>query len=162
MFSISTPIGVPVVTPSNTPDRIFASSGSRRWVVKRFWPGLRRSSQICRSGSASGIRGGTPSITQPMAGPWLSPKVVKRNSVPNEFPAIAGSDGADVGRVGPLHADHVITAVDMMGFAGDARRQIRQQIEAGAADIVQRHIALQRRIVLVPLQDIAEIADTRG
>src|SRR5919201_725202 len=41
------------------------------------------------SGSASGNRGGTPSITTPIAGPWLSPQVVKRNSVPNELPAIS-------------------------------------------------------------------------
>src|SRR6516162_11895882 len=40
------------------------------------------------SGSPSGKRGGTPSTTTPMAGPWLSPQVVKRNSVPNELPAI--------------------------------------------------------------------------
>src|SRR5215472_5615498 len=40
------------------------------------------------SGSASGRRGGTPSTTTPIAGPWLSPQVVKRNKVPNELPAI--------------------------------------------------------------------------
>ena len=33
MFSISNPIGVPVVLPSNTPDRILTWSGSLRWVV---------------------------------------------------------------------------------------------------------------------------------
>src|SRR5215471_4436030 len=41
------------------------------------------------SGSASGRRGGTPSTTTPIAGPWLSPQVVKRNSVPNELPAMS-------------------------------------------------------------------------
>src|SRR5205807_1001318 len=40
------------------------------------------------SGSANGIRAGTPSTTTPIAGPWLSPQVVKRNSVPKLLPAI--------------------------------------------------------------------------
>jgi hypothetical protein len=29
------------------------------------------------------MRGGQPSTTQPIAGPWLSPKLVKRNMWPN-------------------------------------------------------------------------------
>src|SRR5579862_8709721 len=35
------------------------------------------------SASVSGRRGGQPSTTQPIAGPWLSPKVVTRNKCPN-------------------------------------------------------------------------------
>src|SRR5579884_71678 len=35
------------------------------------------------SASVNGIRGGQPSTTQPIAGPWLSPKVVTRNRWPN-------------------------------------------------------------------------------
>src|SRR5215212_1925781 len=55
------------------------------------------------SGSASGRREGTPSTTTPIAGPWLSPQVVKRKRVPKEEPAIgavatAAADGG--GRVG--------------------------------------------------------------
>ena len=34
------------------------------------------------------MRGGTPSTTTPIAGPWLSPQVVKRNSVPKLLPAM--------------------------------------------------------------------------
>ena len=34
------------------------------------------------SASVSAMPGGQPSTTQPMAGPWLSPKVVTRNSLP--------------------------------------------------------------------------------
>jgi hypothetical protein len=37
--------GVPVVRPSNTPDRMRTWSGSRRCVVKRLVPGRRLSSQ---------------------------------------------------------------------------------------------------------------------
>jgi hypothetical protein len=32
-----------------------------------------------------GIPGGHPSITQPIAGPWLSPKVVTVKSLPKEL-----------------------------------------------------------------------------
>jgi hypothetical protein len=32
--------------------------------------------------SSSGIKGGQPSTTQPIAGPWLSPKVVTRKRWP--------------------------------------------------------------------------------
>src|SRR5581483_9766755 len=35
------------------------------------------------SASVSGISGGQPSTTQPIATPWLSPKVVTRNRWPN-------------------------------------------------------------------------------
>src|SRR5438132_7631557 len=44
------------------------------------------------SGSASASRGGTPSTTTPIAGPWLSPQVVKRNKVPKVLPAIASAN----------------------------------------------------------------------
>src|ERR1700746_291565 len=97
------------------------------------------------SGSASGIRGGTPSTTTPIAGPWLSPQVVKRNSVPKLLPAMRlQSHDRNVGRVGALHANHMIPAIDMVDFATDPRRQIAQQIKPGAADILDRDVALQR------------------
>src|SRR5262249_34200304 len=35
------------------------------------------------SAADSGMRGGQPSTTHPIAGPWLSPKVVTRNRWPN-------------------------------------------------------------------------------
>jgi hypothetical protein len=88
-FSMRSAIGVPVVTcrpvasSVKTPDRIFTWSGSWRWVVKRDWPGLRRSSSAWISAASRGIMGGHPSMTQPSAGPWLSPKVVTRNRWPN-------------------------------------------------------------------------------
>src|SRR5689334_24418984 len=100
------------------------------------------------SASASGMRDGTPSTTTPIAGAWLSPQVVKRNSVPKLLPAMRlQSHDRNVGRVRALHADDVITAIDMMDLAADSGRQIAQQIQPGATDILDRHIALQRRIV---------------
>jgi hypothetical protein len=68
-FSISSEIGAPVVRPSKVPERILTWSGSRRWVVNFDCPGRRRSSQRWISASTSGSRGGTPSTTQPIAGP---------------------------------------------------------------------------------------------
>src|SRR5215469_13830412 len=40
------------------------------------------------SASDNAICDGTPSTTTPIAGPWLSPQVVKRNKVPKELPAM--------------------------------------------------------------------------
>src|SRR6478735_5570419 len=124
------------------------------------------------SASDSGIRGGQPSTTQPIAGPWLSPHVVTRNNWPNVLcdmpayrrapapPPLAGGargEGAaafmisplnngNVGRRRVLHADDMVAAVHMMHFAGHTGRQVRQQVQRSAADILDGDIALQRRI----------------
>src|SRR5580698_3714493 len=82
------PMGVPVVRPSNTPDRIRTSSPSRRWLTKCEVPVRRRSMSGCRSASLRGSPGGQPSTMQPRAGPWLSPNVVTVNSLPMELPDI--------------------------------------------------------------------------
>src|SRR3569833_4776765 len=66
----------------NTPDRIFTASGSWRWVTNFDWPGRRFSIQGWISASVSAMPGGQPSTTQPIAGPWLSPKLVTRNRWP--------------------------------------------------------------------------------
>src|ERR1700738_957230 len=80
-------MGVPVVLPSNTPDKMRTVSGSRRWLVYCEVPGRRRSTSACKSASARGKPGGHPSTPQPSAGPWLSPKLVTVNMRPNVFPA---------------------------------------------------------------------------
>src|SRR6185503_13719494 len=79
-------IGVPVVLPSYTPERISTRSSSRRCVTWREVPGLRRSRSGWMSASESAIPGGQPSITQPIAGPCDSPKVVTVKSVPRVLP----------------------------------------------------------------------------
>ena len=43
------------------------------------------------SASLSRRPGGQPSTTQPIAGPWLSPKVVTVNNNPNVSPAMLGT-----------------------------------------------------------------------
>ena len=58
------------------------SSGSRRWVTKRDLPGRRRSSSAWISATVKTMPGGQPSMTQPIASPWLSPQVVTRKQVP--------------------------------------------------------------------------------
>src|ERR1700759_4089022 len=81
-------MGVPVVSCCfirsswKTPERIFTASGSRRWVTNLLCPGRRRSRSFWISASVRAMPGGQPSITQPSAGPWLSPKVVTRNIWP--------------------------------------------------------------------------------
>ena len=79
-------MGVPVVLPSNTPERISTVSDSRRCVTWRDVPGLRRSSSRWMSEAARATPGGQPSTTQPIAGPCDSPNDVTRNSVPSVLP----------------------------------------------------------------------------
>src|SRR5258707_414520 len=80
------PMGVPVVLPSNTPERILTTSPSRRWLTNCDVPVRRRSTSPCRSASPRERPGGQPSMMQPSAGPWLSPNVVTVNSLPIELP----------------------------------------------------------------------------
>ena len=54
---MSSAIGVPVVLPSNTPERISTTSSSRRCVTWREVPGLRRSRSGWMSASESAIPG---------------------------------------------------------------------------------------------------------
>src|SRR6476646_6520104 len=84
-------MGVPVVLPSWTPERISTRSSSRRWVTWRDVPGFRRSRSGWMSASESAIPGGQPSTTQPIAGPWDSPKLVTVKRVPRVLPDIASS-----------------------------------------------------------------------
>src|SRR5947208_16704191 len=96
------------------------------------------------SASASGMRGGTPSTTTPIAGPWLSTQVVNRKSVPKLLPAkLASLDDGDVACVQRLHADHVVTAIDVVHLAPAARRKLAQEVERGIADLLERDAALQ-------------------
>src|SRR5262245_8810915 len=60
-----------------------------------------------------------------------------------------------------LHPDDVISGIDVVNLAGDATRQIAEEIHGGIADFFDRHAAAQRRIVLVPFQDVTEVADPR-
>src|ERR1043166_4139386 len=159
-------MGVPVVTCAgmrsswNTPERMRTWSGSLRCVTYVDWPGLRRSRSAWMSASESGMPGGQPSTTHPIAGPWLSPKVVKRKRWPKVLcDIVLGLYDRNVRRVLGLHADHVIAGVDMHHFAGDAAREIGQQEHRGIADFSRRHGAAQGSVVLVPFQHVAKVAN---
>src|SRR5690606_20161172 len=58
------------------------------------------------------------------------------------------------------HSDDVIAAVDVKDFAGNAAPELAEQVECGAADLLDRDVALQGSIELVPAQNVAEVADT--
>src|SRR5574340_1534071 len=81
-------MGVPVVLPSNTPERISTVSDSRRCVTWREVPGLRRSRSGWMSASLSAMPGGQPSTMQPIAAPCDSPNEVTVNKVPKVLPDI--------------------------------------------------------------------------
>src|SRR5690606_39274984 len=93
-------IAVPVVLPSNVPDRILTRSASRRCVVNLLVPGLRASRNGWIAASLIGSPGGHPSTTAPSAGPWLSPQVVKRKTRPKVFTLMGGASVAP-GRICP-------------------------------------------------------------
>ncbi len=50
----------------------------------------------------------------------------------------------------------------MVDLPRHAARQVRAQIQPRAADILDRHVSPQGRIIFVPLHDVAEIADAGG
>lgn len=47
----------------------------------------------------------------------------------------------------------------MVHLAGDAAREVREQIQRAVADLFDGHGAAHRRVVFIPFQDVAEIAD---
>ena len=74
---------MPVVFPSNTPERISTESVSFLFVVYLLWPGFLRSRNTCISASLNGSPAGQPSTTTPIPGPCYSPRVEMRNILPN-------------------------------------------------------------------------------
>ena len=65
----------------------------------------------------------------------------------------------DVGRVLVLHADDMVARVDMQNLAGHAASEVGEKIERTGADILDGNAAPERRVVFVPLEDIAEVGD---
>src|SRR3546814_5304988 len=74
---------------------------------------------------------------------------------------ISPSGKRDVRSVFLFHADGVVSRIDMMRLARNARREVAQQIERRAAHVVDRDVAVQRGVLLVPFEYQAEIADSR-
>ena len=82
-------MGVPVVLPSKTPDRICTRSASLRAVVMADCPGFLLSRYTWIISSLISMPAGKPSRTAPRAGPWDSPHVVSCSILPIVEPAIA-------------------------------------------------------------------------
>src|SRR5512136_1636548 len=84
-------IGVPVVLPSKTPERISTRSSSFLDVEALWAPGLRRSNSDWMSASLRSRFGGQPSMTAPRAFPCDSPNVVTLKSEPKVLPDMGSS-----------------------------------------------------------------------
>src|SRR6266480_3607605 len=59
-----------------------------------------------------------------------------------------------------LHAHDLIATIDVNDLAGNGRRAIARQKNAGLAQLSRIATALQRRAFLIMLQHLAETADT--
>ena len=92
-------MGVPVVTPSNTPDKISGSPASSRCETMRLWPGRRRARSTLRSSTSSGSPGGQPSTITTLAGPWDSPAVVTTKRSPMLLPDTGAEHRAQPARL---------------------------------------------------------------
>src|SRR6266853_1154855 len=61
--------------------------------------------------------------------------------------------------VGMRHGDDVVAAIDEMDLAGDAGREVGEEVEAGAAELVEGNAAAQRRMALLEAEHVARIGD---
>ena len=59
------------------------------------------------------------------------------------------------------HCNRVVAVINVQDFAGNGFAERRQQSQSGTADLFLRNVCLQRRVQLVPAQNLAEIALTR-
>jgi hypothetical protein len=114
--------------------------------------------------SSSGViamPGGQPSITQPMAGPWLSPKVVTRSRRPKLLSLIRrGRSSASAlirawccHQIGALHREDAhLSDLEL----DPAERQFRQQFDQGALGLA--HFADQQPVFGQVLRRVAQDA----
>src|ERR1700688_3888971 len=61
--------------------------------------------------------------------------------------------------IGVRHGDDIVAGIDEMDLAGDAAREIREQIKSGAAEIVKAPPASERGVPLLEREHHARIAD---
>src|SRR5579862_3868872 len=119
------------------------------------------------SASVSGMPGGQPSTTQPIAGPWLSPKVVTRKrcpkvlndmgwclapcGTPRACPGqMAGRQDVRLGVPGdavrPENIDHALIDRLVHGLLGRCDAQERDQGAPGATMGADDRVARERRV----------------
>src|SRR5213080_4708017 len=104
------------------------------------------------SASVSGMRGGQPSTTQPIAGPWLSPKVVTLNRCPkvlNDMALRSAPCGSPRGCRGQMPAPECVTALEPAWNWRSRSRVpreplLREQINHAVIDGIMRRV-LRRR-----------------
>src|SRR5699024_166579 len=75
-------MGVPVVWPATTPDRMRISSASTRAVESPSPRARRLSIRAARAAWSTGTPAAIPSRTAPTPAPWLSPKMVRPRALP--------------------------------------------------------------------------------
>src|SRR5690606_24350939 len=144
------PIGVPVVTPSNTPDRMRTWSGSLRWLVKCEVPVRRRSMSAISSASLMARPGGQPSTTAPSAGPWLSPKVVTTKDLPKLLPDTASPQRRLQLRCG--QQEHPATAaLECQPYEGQLRKRA-PRARLGIAHLNDQHALFGQMAGGIPQQ----------
>ena len=83
------PIGVPVVFPSNNPDKISSLSFSFLWVTIFDCPGFLLSKSFWINSIFISFPDGQPSIIPPILFPWDSPNVVTVKRLPKVLLLIA-------------------------------------------------------------------------
>ena len=57
------------------------------------------------------------------------------------------------------HRDDVVARIDEMDLAGDAGREVAEQIEPGATELVERDTAFERRVLLLECEHVARVVD---
>src|ERR1700730_18799012 len=57
------------------------------------------------------------------------------------------------------HGDDVVAGIDEVDVAGDAGGEVREQIERGTTDLVQRHAPAQGRVALLEGEHLPRVAD---
>jgi hypothetical protein len=69
---------------------------------------------------------------------------------------------AHVRGIGVLHADDVIAGIDVQDFSGHAAAHVGEEISPGFAHFIYGDGAAHGRVVFVPLENVAEVADAGG
>src|ERR1700716_3589118 len=60
------------------------------------------------------------------------------------------------------HRDDVVAGIHEMNVAGDPRREIAEQVERSAADLVDRNGAPQRRVALLEVEHQPRLGNARS
>src|SRR5262249_58583247 len=95
------------------------------------------------------MRGTSPRMTKCMDQPDRKMRYMRQSKIATLLRGVLRGRilGAQVVRL--RHRDDVVAGVDEMHLAGDAGREVGQKVKPGAAELVQGHAALERRVLLL-------------